>query len=495
MIATSSDGEEWETQSPGEGRALLSVAYGNGAYVAVGEGGYAVRSTDARVWEAVDTGVADDLRSVEFGAGLFVAVGNRGWIRTSSDGLAWTFAPSYTSAALTSVVFADGQFVVASQEPFACTSTDGRTWTRRYLGRDYTFDYRGPKVAWVRGWYYLSGFLRSRDGIAWEEVRTPVGFYAGGMLDWDGMVLIWGSGPEIWASGDLTSWIRQPVQPDQLAALACGERIIVGAGGAGLWKGYPRPLVRSITPVWTPSGNDTPVQISGGGFSDVRAVRFGSWECPSFSVVTELLIEAVLPAEAHGVLRPVVATSDGESLSGPDVRIWTQSGPQPSQVAPLFIPAGVLSQDVTVVGADLLGVSSVMTSGISVEPEGPRDDTWFTIHLPALSEGAYDVIVEDGWGRSAVLPQALTCTWPPAVSSVKVLKKPLRLRIDGSHLGRDLAVYFNGVSLSKIKFKSASRLTAGGQEALRHLLQGGVNRVVVLDLRTGLRSEEFCFNP
>jgi hypothetical protein len=69
-----------------------SVAYGNGHYVAVGGGNYALRSTDGINWVGGSEypGGSADIRDICFGTGWFVAVCSDGRILVSSDdGYSW----------------------------------------------------------------------------------------------------------------------------------------------------------------------------------------------------------------------------------------------------------------------------------------------------------------------------------------------------------------------------------------------------------------------
>jgi len=63
----------------------IGVAYGGGAFVAVGNGGIAYRSTDGASWSSVTTGLTDTLIYVAYGAGVFSAVGSTGNIFTSPE--------------------------------------------------------------------------------------------------------------------------------------------------------------------------------------------------------------------------------------------------------------------------------------------------------------------------------------------------------------------------------------------------------------------------
>jgi hypothetical protein len=66
------------------------VTYGNGLFVAVGDGGAILTSPDGVTWTPRTSGTSNTLFGVTYGNGLFVAVGDGGAILTSPDGVNWT---------------------------------------------------------------------------------------------------------------------------------------------------------------------------------------------------------------------------------------------------------------------------------------------------------------------------------------------------------------------------------------------------------------------
>jgi hypothetical protein len=75
-------GTTW-TSCTSQGNALFGVAYGNGLFVAVGEGGTILTSRDGVSWTQQTSPTSDWLRGATYGNGLFIAVGNGGTILTS----------------------------------------------------------------------------------------------------------------------------------------------------------------------------------------------------------------------------------------------------------------------------------------------------------------------------------------------------------------------------------------------------------------------------
>ena len=93
------------------GTAWNSVVYGNGLFVAVGNGGIINTSPDGITWTARTCPGTFDIKKVAFGKGVFVAVGTATGLVTkpiirSTDGITWSFVAGSASGSFTSVVYA-----------------------------------------------------------------------------------------------------------------------------------------------------------------------------------------------------------------------------------------------------------------------------------------------------------------------------------------------------------------------------------------------------
>ncbi|HEX7260900.1 MAG TPA: PKD domain-containing protein, partial [Luteolibacter sp.] len=94
-IYTSPNGTTW-TRRHFSGKELNEVAYGGGAYVAVGNSGAMWKSTDGISWSPVSSGItSENINAISYGNGGFVAVGSAGSGGTvvslaSTDGSNWT---------------------------------------------------------------------------------------------------------------------------------------------------------------------------------------------------------------------------------------------------------------------------------------------------------------------------------------------------------------------------------------------------------------------
>lgn len=137
-IETSADGQRW-THRTTTGPELYEIAYGGGAFVAVGDdigetGGNIQLSADATSWTRIATHIPGDLRGIAYGGGMFVAVGDV--ILTSPDGSVWARSDYEPQLMLRAVAYANGVFVATGDGGVIVTSKDGLSWTQRASGTD-----------------------------------------------------------------------------------------------------------------------------------------------------------------------------------------------------------------------------------------------------------------------------------------------------------------------------------------------------------------------
>lgn len=176
VILTSPDGLAWTNRVSGTGNWLLGVAYSGTGYVAVGEQGTILTSPDANTWTARAAGGAR-LNNVAYGNGLFLAVGEGGVVRRSLDGgVTWTTANIGAEGWLRAMVFARGEFLLGGQDGTLAATSDGRTFTR------IAATLRGVEALAFEGDSYLlagedSLLASSRDGRNW--VGVPCGYNPG----------------------------------------------------------------------------------------------------------------------------------------------------------------------------------------------------------------------------------------------------------------------------------------------------------------------------
>jgi PKD repeat protein len=89
MIGLSRDGSTLEVTEPPNLEPLLDVAWGDGRFVAVGDGGTILTSPDGLSWTPRPSGVASDLVRVRWDGEGFTAMGDDGVALVSPDGVVW----------------------------------------------------------------------------------------------------------------------------------------------------------------------------------------------------------------------------------------------------------------------------------------------------------------------------------------------------------------------------------------------------------------------
>jgi hypothetical protein len=184
------DGKDWhEVDASAATGRLTAVAYGNGAWVAVGSMPPALHSLDGGMtWApAAKVAVPAGLRALAYGTvgtqPMFVAVGD-GYTRVSSpDGITWSHlhASDGTNAAYRAVAIGNGVVVAAGGRPDSgkidsghlVRSLDGATWTDEMVGGPEM-----PSVVFADGKFFaFSGagddiLQLSADGKEWLMQTT-----------------------------------------------------------------------------------------------------------------------------------------------------------------------------------------------------------------------------------------------------------------------------------------------------------------------------------
>ncbi len=115
-ILTSSDGISWSSQASGLGYRLVGVAAGNNLFAAVGDDATTITvSSDGLAWSDAASGISSGaLNSIAYGSGAFVAIGNGGWVSYSSNGRTWTAQSLGYTGSSWAIAFGNSTFVAVS---------------------------------------------------------------------------------------------------------------------------------------------------------------------------------------------------------------------------------------------------------------------------------------------------------------------------------------------------------------------------------------------
>jgi hypothetical protein len=166
----------WSSQTtPSDGSSWVSIAYGNGLYVAVAAVAGTNRimtSQDGINWSLPSCPADNNWYGVTYGNGLFVAVASNGTSRvmTSHDGILWTLQTSPLDGSNVSIAYGEGLFicVYSTLSTKVITSPNGTTWTSRTLPvNNFIFNC----VTYGNGLFVALGssprVMTSPDGITW----------------------------------------------------------------------------------------------------------------------------------------------------------------------------------------------------------------------------------------------------------------------------------------------------------------------------------------
>lgn len=288
---------EWRNPAP-QGNTLRAVTYGNGQFVAVGDGGTILTSPDGAQWTPRPTArLMEPLEGIVFADGRFVAYSD--WsLLTSGDGTDWQVQPSPLKInRMTGLTYGNGQFTAISSNEIA-VSPDGLTWKPHPFHPPDSAE----AVAFGNGRLVLlmyRGLLSTADGIIWDSPRDPVDQqlqtvqFAG-----DRFFLTGRGSAALHSSADGMTWVRHApdAPPDTreslLSAVAYGTGRYVAVGWLG--QVHSSPDGRA----WT--------REESGTRADLLSVAYGEGQF-------------------------VAVGADGAILTSPDGRTWTarHAGPTP----------------------------------------------------------------------------------------------------------------------------------------------------------------------
>lgn len=168
IIATSPDGTIW-TQRTAPDVNYTGITFGNGIFVAVGDGTI-VYSTTGSIWISLEISEVLSERhytGIAFGNNRFVAVSKDG-ISYSDNGINWIVSTS-TTVNYSGVTFGNDQYVAVREDGLIERSFDGITWSLSSSVPNITLQYTNVKfgnslfVATAK-----NGVAISIDGDVWE---------------------------------------------------------------------------------------------------------------------------------------------------------------------------------------------------------------------------------------------------------------------------------------------------------------------------------------
>jgi hypothetical protein len=374
--------------TPDNTNNLTAIAYGNGRFVALGaDSNTCYVSFDGDTWVQGTNGLSGNLfTAVCAGNGIFVAANNSGLLFSSGDGTNWT-EQAATRNYIGGIAFGNGEFVAAANNQSCYTSADGASWVEvaspqstfgepaywySILFNNGTFYFAGqggdtgnssaaslsatPALNWQTAEYVPGAFdtndyllaaiygdnqfvavgndpgvtFSSPTGLGWLQGGLSMsGSVATGIAYGNGLYVVVNSAGQIFASPDGTTWSNTADSQLTLNAVAWGSNEFVAVG----YLSGPVALTSTNGTVWTqrnPNIQNTQVSLRAILYDGSRFVAAGdngtiatttngiSWVPTSAPTSLDLF------GIAHGNGLYVVVGQDGEILTSPDAKTWTQ---------------------------------------------------------------------------------------------------------------------------------------------------------------------------
>ncbi|MGI9186197.1 MAG: hypothetical protein ACR2J9_01525 [Gaiellales bacterium] len=265
--ASAAPGTEWTSHTTPVVGTWQGVAYGNGIFVAVANGGtdaHVMTSPDGITWTA-RTAPEGNWEGIAFGNGLFVAVSgssdptaNR--VITSPDGITWTARTPADDTGWDDVTWGGGQFVAvgfSGSGNRVMTSPDGITWT----GHAAAAAVQWHAVTYANGLYVAvagragsipTRVMTSPDGVTWTS-RTSTN-----LNNW--YAVTYGAGLFVALSGSYDNGDQVMTSPDgvtwtaRTAASLTKWRSVVYAEGEFVAVGLYDVNISTATVMTSPDG-------------------------------------------------------------------------------------------------------------------------------------------------------------------------------------------------------------------------------------------------
>ena len=265
-VAWSTDGRTWTGADGIALGAWTSICYGNGLFVAAASGlnapgNYIMTSPDGVTWTGRVLTVP--VISVAYGNGRFIALIASPHNYYSTDGITWTLqvGSPYPNDSTLRIAYGNGIFVVTDTAGNSLVTSDGITWASYTgpQGLDNYFDNsQGKALVYYGGYFYLpgqNGIAQSTDGITWSYTYVgwsglPVATSSG-----DDLIIVVTSTAMVYTSSDGISWNLRvsPTGFSNVADAAYGNNVFVVFGTKFATTAWGGTLVYASAPYSDPN--------------------------------------------------------------------------------------------------------------------------------------------------------------------------------------------------------------------------------------------------
>ncbi|MFO1497507.1 MAG: hypothetical protein U1G07_03760 [Verrucomicrobiota bacterium] len=385
MTLISLNGMDWTRYvNPINGRLPVGVYFANGRFIGPSwpsydsggnpELGHILMSTDGVTWtEYEGPPVLSSLRSIVYGNGVYVAIGNGMSLYSSPDGITWT--KQADTQFLTKVLFGNGMFLASTfnynsrnvppWESYVYGSTDGTTWAQ------LPAVYVGPLMTFGNGLFIeeiLASFdryiLASNDGIIWTTGFTGsnLGFVSPGYAAYGAGHFVLLSPYEVTSSPDGRVWSERPiVAPLPVAEQSAHPGL---AFGNGVFVTVVRGMIQASRPVQPAYLVSVVAEPTSTSILTDPAAKFTFTRVGTAALAIELKVTfkvtgSAVPGHDYVAIPETVTIPAGQSsVSVPVVLI-----PNP-------LNTGTITVDVNLLAAENYLVGASPSARISIEPAG-----------------------------------------------------------------------------------------------------------------------------
>lgn len=241
IVTSSDDGITWTTVPSPTTEFLIAVTFKENTFIGLTYFGSIIHSVDGAVWSAggaipQTTGINDIAHNGE----VVVVVGSSSdhpiWI--SPDLVAWESPPSGVSEnsfrGLKSVAYGSGRFVAVGWQGVIVVSDDGAHWDPVESGVEEELN----RVIYGQGLFVAGGengtILTSLDGLTWTRRDSGSDASIQDISFGNGSWIALGSSGAALTSADGSTWTRNAQLPGDPTGLAYGNGAFVAVGGVGL---------------------------------------------------------------------------------------------------------------------------------------------------------------------------------------------------------------------------------------------------------------------
>jgi hypothetical protein len=237
----------WYSRNSGSFSTIWDIAFGQGVYVMAGSFGLQ-SSTNGIDWTSRASGLSSQLAGISHVNGMFILTAWSGGLSTSPDGINWTKRTNSSTRTLMEATYGNGLYVVVGRTPggssgSVLTSSDAATWTNRSAANLNAICFAKDLFVTVGD----AGLIRtSTNAVNWTTRTSGTTASLWGVTWGDGYFVTVGDQGLLLTSTDGATWTRRNAftsQSLQDVVYARGTFVVVGGGSTILQSAPTIPFL------------------------------------------------------------------------------------------------------------------------------------------------------------------------------------------------------------------------------------------------------------